>query len=98
MHCIDNLLARASVRPRAITAAACAHFGHDHEIVRVWMKGLFDELVGDVRTIKVTGINMVYARGDDLTQNSDRTGNVGRGAPDEFVAIPPSQLHGAVAH
>ena len=43
--------------------------------------------------VKVAGVDVVYAGGDGLAQNSNRTGNVGRRPPDHFVAIPLGKLH-----
>src|ERR1700743_3106359 len=62
------------------------------------MKCLFDQLIGYVLTIKSAGIDVVYARGDGLSQNSDRTGHIAWRAPYTFVAVLSGKLHGAIAH
>jgi len=58
------------------------------------MERLLDQLIGYVRTVKVTGINVVHAGGDSRSQNIHRSIHVARRAPDPGTG----QLHGAVAH
>jgi hypothetical protein len=79
---VDDLLARACVKPGTVGAAARADFGHDDQIIRVRMQRLSDDLVGYMRTVEVAGIDVVHARGHSLAQNRDRTGNIARRAPD----------------
>ena len=90
VHSVNDFLARASVRPGAIAAAARAHLGHDHQIVWVRMERHLDELIGNVRAVKVAGIDVVHPGCDGLAQNRDRTGNVARWPPDQLLTIPSS--------
>ncbi len=57
-----------------------------------------DQLVRDMGTVKITGVDMVDTAGHRLTQYRDRAVNVAGRTPDEFVPIASCELHGAVAH
>ncbi len=59
---------------------------------------VLDELIGYMRTVRVTGIDMVHSGGDGLAENGDRTANIARRAPDDLVAIAAGELHRAIAH
>jgi hypothetical protein len=58
---VDDLLARACVKPGTIGAAACADFGHDDQIIRIRMQRLSDDLIGYLRTVEIAGIDVVHA-------------------------------------
>src|SRR5580704_12714714 len=75
MYGIDDLLARACVKPRTVGAAASADFGHDDQIIRIRMQRLLNDLIGHMRTVEISGIDMVHARIDSFAKNRDRTGN-----------------------
>jgi hypothetical protein len=58
------------------------------------MQSALDDLIGDVRTVVVAGINVVHAGRYRFSQNSDRGLSVARGSKD----MRASQLHCAIAH
>src|SRR5262249_37347622 len=68
---VDELLARKGRDPGFIFAATSAEFGYDGQFLRVGMKGLLDDLVGDVRAVEVAGVDVIYASGDGFTQHCD---------------------------
>jgi hypothetical protein len=96
MYGIDNLLARACVKPGTIGAAAPTDFGHDHQIIGIRMQRLLNDLIGDMRTVEIAGIDVVHARRDSLAKNRDRTGNIAWRAPNHLVAILSGELHGPI--
>jgi hypothetical protein len=93
---IDNLLARACVKPGTIGAAARTDFGHDDQIIGIRMQRLLNDLIGDMRTVEIAGIDVVHARRDSLAKNRDRTGNIAWRAPNPLVAILSGELHGPI--
>jgi len=74
----NDLLARACVNPGTVGTAARTDFGHNHEIIWVRIQRLFDELIGDMRSVEIAGIDVVHARGHSLAQKRHRTGNIAR--------------------
>src|ERR1700747_1737654 len=96
MYGIDNLLARACVKPGTVGAAASADFCDDHQVIGIRMQRLLHDLIGDMRTVEIAGIDVIHARADSLAQNRDRTGNITRRAPNLLVAILSSELHGPI--
>src|SRR3984957_9486906 len=96
MDGIDNLLARACVKPGAVGAAASANFGYDDQIIRVRMQRLLNDLIGYMRTVEIAGIDVIHARRDRLAKNRDRTGNIAWRAPNPLVAILSGELHGTI--
>ncbi len=62
------------------------------------MQRLLDDLIGDMRTVEIAGVDVVHARGHRLAQNRDGAGNVARRTPHSLVAILPSELHCPVTH
>jgi hypothetical protein len=74
-------------------AADEAALGGDHEVVRVRVQGLADELLVGVRAVDVGGVDEGHARGDDLAHQRDALVVVGVLAPD----LRPGQLHRPVA-
>ena len=62
------------------------------------MQRLSYNLVRDVGTIKIGGIDVVHATRDGLSQNSDCYIDIARRPPYQLVAISPGELHGPIAH
>ena len=83
-------------KPGTIGAAAPTDFGHDHQIIGIRMQRLLNDLIGDMRTVEIAGIDVVHARRDSLAQNRDRTGNIAWRAPNPLVAILSGELHGPI--
>src|SRR4029077_20629161 len=96
MYGIDNLLAGACVQTGTIGAAAPADFGDDHQIIGVRMQRLLNDLIGDMRTVEIAGVDVVHARCDSLAKNRDRTGSIAWRAPNPLVAILSGELHGPI--
>ena len=80
--------------PRFVGRAAGAELGDDDQLRRVWVQGLPDDLVSDVRPVEVGGVNMVDAGGDGLAKDGDGTLSVPRRSPHTAAG----QLHRAVAY
>jgi hypothetical protein len=95
---VDNVLARASVWPRTITAAARTDFCHDDKIVRIRMERLLDELIGYVWPVVIAGVDVIDSRGHGFPEDSDRTGNIARRTPNNFIAVLPGELHCPITH
>jgi hypothetical protein len=57
-----------------------------------------DQLVRDMRTVKIASVDMVDPAGYGLAQHRDGAVNVAGRPPDEFVAIASCELHGTVTH
>src|SRR5271154_3674377 len=57
---IDQFLTRKSMNPGFVRSAASANFGHDYQAIRIRMEGLLDNLIGNVGTIIVAGVDVVY--------------------------------------
>src|SRR5580658_3632057 len=82
MDAIDQFPTRKSMNPRLVLATAGAHLGDDHKAIRIRMERLLDNLIGYMRTVKVAGIDMVHARRNCLSQNSNCTVNITGWSPD----------------
>jgi hypothetical protein len=80
--------------PRAVCTTQGAHLGDDHEVIWVRMEGFANDLVGDVRPVKVARIDMIDARGHRFAQYGDGCVTI-LGRP-EYAGT--GQLHGTVAH
>src|SRR5579872_6310879 len=96
MYGIDNLLPRACVKPGTVGAAASADLRHDHQVIGIRMQRLLNDLIGDVRTVEIAGIDVIHARADSLAQNRDRTGNIARRAPNLLITVLSGELHGTI--
>ena len=79
---LNQIFTRTVENPGTIVATASANLGNEGEIFRVRMQGFLDDLVGDVRTVEVAGVNVVDAGSDSFAQDRN-----GFGAITEF-AIP----------
>ena len=78
--------------PGAVRVANRADLGDDHQIVRIGMQRLADDLVGDVRTVEVAGVDVVDPSLDGGAQHRDGCGAVARRAEDAGTG----ELHRAV--
>ena len=88
VNALDQIFTRTVENPGTIIATASTDLGDEGEIFRVGMQGLFDDLVGDVRTIEVAGVNVVDARSDGLAQDGNGFGAVGVGRRREGRRVP----------
>ena len=93
VHGLRQFLAREGGNTGSICTAPGADLGHDDEILWIGMQCLADDLIGDVRTVKVAGVDVVHAAGDGLAQHGEgRSTILGRA---EHAG--PCKLHGAIA-
>lgn len=60
MHRLSQLLRGKGRQPGPFVVAAGADLGDERQIVPVRMKRLADQLVSNMRTIKIAGINVVH--------------------------------------
>ena len=58
--------------PRAALTTPRAHLGHDHQIFGVRMQRFTDQLIGHVRAVKITGVDVIDAAGDCFAQDGER--------------------------
>src|SRR5271168_5032551 len=93
MDALDQIFTRTVENPGAVVATASSDLGDEGEVFRVRIQGFLDNLVGDVWTVEVAGVNVVDAGRDGLAQDGDGFGAVAGRAED----VRAGQLHGAVA-
>lgn len=78
---------------RPVRTALCADLGDDNEIVRVRMKRLADNLVGDLRAVEIAGVDVIDALRNRLAQHSQRGVAIFGRAEDAGTG----EMHGPVA-
>src|ERR1700745_2573031 len=94
MNPVDELQARKSRNPGLVRTSSSANLGDDDETSGVGMQRLADQLIRDMRTIEVAGVNVIYSSRDRLPQHGQcRVAIIGR--PEHAGA---GELHGTVAH
>src|SRR5580692_8669776 len=92
VHGLCQFTQRHRRNPRSIGAAPGANFCDDGEIVRVGVKRLADDLVGDVRPVEIAGIDVVLALRYGLAQDGHRRAAILGRAEN----ARPGKLHGAI--
>lgn len=90
----DQLRRRACLDPGPIATPASTDLRDQRQIIRVRMQSFTDNLIGDVGSVEVAGVDMIDPAGDDLTQDCDSLGSIARRAEDALSG----KLHGAIAH
>ncbi len=93
VHGAGEILGRKGGVPGAVVASTRADLGDDGQIVRVRIQGFADDLIGDVRSIEVAGVDVIDTAGDRLPQHGDGGGAIFRWSKD----APSGELHGPVA-
>ena len=92
---------RAVARPPARTGPNKAALGGDQQVVRVRVERLGDQLLADIRAVRVGGVDQVDAEFDSSPEDGDRLVVVGRRAPDPRSRDPhrpePKPAHPAIA-
>jgi len=68
MNSIDELLPGKSRNPGLVGSAASTNFGNDNEIVGVGVQRLSDQLVGNMRTIEIAGVDVIYSSSHSFPQ------------------------------
>src|SRR5580698_3040185 len=58
---IDQFLPGKGVNPRLVRSTPRAHLSDNHQILVIWVQRLFDDLIGYMRTVVITGIEVVHA-------------------------------------
>ena len=94
VHGVAQLLRRRGRQPGLVRAAHEADLRDDGQAIAVGVQRFADDLVGDVRPIKIRGVDMVDAQLDGLAQNGHGSGAVLRRPPH----VRAGQLHRAIAH
>ena len=94
VDCRGDVFWRKGGPPRAIGRAHRSHLRDNDQLFGIRMEGLLDQLIGDVRPVKVTCIDMIDSEFNGFTQHREAVINV-TGWPKNALA---RQLHGAVAH
>jgi hypothetical protein len=69
------------MNPGFIFTSASAHLGDDHQTVWIGMERLLDDLIRDVRTVEVAGVDVVDPQRDSLSQYRDCNVNIARRPP-----------------
>ena len=93
VHRFRQVCGRGRRVPRLVGAAPCAEFRDDDEVVRVQMQGFADQLVGDVRTVDIAGIDVVDVARHGLAQHGKRGRTILGRTEDAWAG----ELHCAVA-
>ena len=73
-----ELLGRNGGVPRGVVAAHRADLGDDRQTRRIGMQRLADDLIDDVRAVKVAGVDVIDAACDRFAQHGDRFGAIFR--------------------
>src|ERR1700733_2119911 len=93
VHRLDQLWRGESRSPGSVCAAPGSDFGHDEQIIGIRMQRLANQLIGDVRTVVVAGVDMVHTARHRFAQHGKRCLWVLRRT--EYPGA--GELHGAVA-
>src|SRR5262249_6507472 len=80
--------------PRSVRPSHRADLGHDYKLIGIWMKRLANELIGDVRAIVITGVDVVDAQRDRLAEHGEGRITILRRAEH----ARSGQLHHTVTH
>ncbi len=94
VNAVDELLAGKSRNPRLVFTPARTQLGDDDESFRIGVERPFDDLIGDMRTIEVAGVDVIDAARNGFPQYRDRSVNVARRSPHVWAG----KLHRAIAH
>src|SRR6266404_6483590 len=94
MYGIDQLLTRKGRKLGLVLTPTGAHLGDDHQVIRIGMKSLLNDLIGNMRTVIVAGIDMIDADRNRLSQNANRPVQITRWSPH----LRTGKLHRAIAH
>src|SRR5262245_19889737 len=94
MYGVDQLLTRKSMKPGLVFASASTDLGDDHQVIRIGVKRLLNDLIGYMGTVIVAGIDMIHAGCYRFSQNSNRTAHIARRSPH----LRTGKLHCAIAH
>ncbi len=93
LHRLDQFVARKGRIPGSIRTAPRADLGDDDEIVGIGVQRFADQLIGEMRSVEVAGVDVVDAGGDGLPQHGEGRAAIFR-RPEHAGA---GELHGAIA-
>src|SRR5690348_11781438 len=82
------------MNPGFVCATTSAHLGDDHQFLRIGMQRASDDLIGDVWSIEIARIDVIYTSGDRFAQHGDGRVRIARRS--EYAG--PGELHRAVTH
>src|SRR3546814_5804486 len=94
MHRLRELSRALCWKPRGILAAPNADLSHNHKVWVVGVKRFANDLISDVRAIKIAGVDMVDARFHRPTQDRHRF----RAVAGRAEHARSGKLHRAIAH
>ena len=94
VHGIDQFLARKGMDPRFVFEPPRAHLGDDRQSRPIRMERLLDDLIGDMRTVKIAGIDMVDSCRHSFSQHCDCGVHIARRSP----YLGTGKLHRAITH
>src|SRR6267154_5622189 len=91
---INQFLSRKRMNPGLVLTTTSTHFGDDHKTVRIRMQCPLNDLIGNMWTIEVAGIDVVHPHRDCLSQTLDGSVDIARRSPNLWTG----ELHCTVAH
>jgi hypothetical protein len=71
MHAALDIFGLDRREPRTVFATDGAHLGDDHQIVRIRVKRLANQLVGNVGTVEVAGVDVIDAGGHRFAKHRE---------------------------
>src|SRR5580692_1754604 len=93
MNCVNYLLTGKSMNPGFVGTPTSPNLGDDHEIIRVRMQRLLNNLIGHVGTVEVACVDMIDPRLYRLAKNRNCGISIARRSPDPRTG----QLHCTIA-
>src|SRR5271155_1645623 len=94
MHSAGEVFAGQRRRPGFIRSAASTDLCDDHQVFRVGVDSLADDLVGDMGAIIVASVDMVHSQSNGLPHH----GHGGLAVPWRAKGHRAGELHGAIPH
>ena len=93
LHAGAELLGPLRRNPGAVGVPVGADLADEHQVVGVWVQGGVDELVGDVGSVVLRGVDVVDAELDRASEDGEREVSISR-RPEDAGA---GELHGSEA-
>src|SRR5580700_58902 len=94
MNAIRQLLGRKSRNPRLILSPPRAYFRNDDKPFPIGMERPIDDLIRDVRTIEVAGVDVIDTLSDSFSQHSNGAFHIPRRSPYMWTC----KLHRAITN
>lgn len=93
VDCFGEFSSREGRKPRSILAASRTNFGSDQEVVGIRIQRLVNQLICDMRAIKIAGVDVIDAERNGFAQHGQCAVAILGRAED----ARPCELHGAIA-